>query len=66
MEDLFSTQEGFEDAVMGVYSLMTLPDVYGANLSFGYADVLAAYYTVGTKSAFYEASKYNYRSARRR
>ena len=63
VEDLFSTQEGFEDAVMGVYSLMTLPDVYGANLSFGYADVLAAYYTVGTKSAFYEASKYNYREA---
>ncbi|MFR3330014.1 MAG: RagB/SusD family nutrient uptake outer membrane protein [Odoribacter splanchnicus] len=63
VEDLFSTQEGFEDAVMGVYSLMTLPDVYGANLSFGYADVLADYYTVGTKSAFYEASKYNYREA---
>ena len=63
VEDLFSTQEGFEDAVMGVYSLMTLPDVYGANLSFGYADVLAAYYTVGTKSAFYEASKYNYSEA---
>ena len=63
VEDLFSTQEGFEDAVMGVYSLMTLPDVYGANLSFGYADVLAAYYTVGTKSAFYKASKYNYREA---
>ena len=63
VEDLFSTQEGFEDAVMGVYSLMTLPDVYGANLSFGYADVLAAFYTVGTNSAFYEASKYNYREA---
>lgn len=63
VEDLFSTQEGFEDAVMGVYSLMTLSNLYGADLSFGYVDVLAAYYTVGTKSAFYEASRYNYKEA---
>ncbi len=59
-EDLFLTQKGFEDAVVGVYSLMTLPDLYGANLSFGYVDVLARYYRVGSKSTFYEAYKYEY------
>ena len=59
-EDLFSTQGGFEDAMMGVYSLISLPDLYGANLSFGYIDVLAAYYKVESKSAFYEASLYDF------
>ena len=62
-EDLFSKERGFEDAMVGVYSLMTLPDLYGANLSFGYVDVLARYYRIGTKSSFYEASRYDYENS---
>lgn len=60
VEDLFSTQKGFQDALIGVYSLMTLPDLYGSNLSFGYTDVLANYYKLETKSAFKKASVYDY------
>lgn len=59
-EDLFSTQKGFEDALFGVYSLMTLPASYGANLTFGYTDVLARYYKVGSKSHFNYAYKYTF------
>ena len=31
-EDLFSKERGFEDAMVGVYSLMTLPDLSGERM----------------------------------
>lgn len=43
-EDLFKTEVGFNDALIGVYSLMSMQDCYGATLSFGWLDVLAQYY----------------------
>ena len=34
-EDLFSTEAGFRDALIGVYALMATDNLYGKNLSFG-------------------------------
>ena len=44
-EDLFSTESGFRDALIGVYALMSTSNLYGRNLSYAYLDVLAQYYT---------------------
>lgn len=43
--DMFSTEEGYKDALTGAYSLMTSTDLYGRDMTFGVMDVLAGYYT---------------------
>ena len=40
-EDLFSTPAGFKSALAGCYTAMTLPDLYGRELTYGMAGVLA-------------------------
>jgi len=37
-EDLFQQESGFRDVLTGVYSLMSAPESYGRQLSFGYVD----------------------------
>ncbi len=64
-EDLFSTENGFRDGLIGVYSLMTTNNSYGDYLSYSYLDVLAQYYdNVKTLSAyqhkFQKAVNYEY------
>lgn len=66
-EDLFSTEAGFRDALIGVYALMATSNLYGKNLSYGYLDVLAQYYTsprsntsTGYEHNFKNAAAYNY------
>lgn len=39
--DLFSTAQGFEDAIYGVYGSMTSPSLYGRDFTWGLTDVLA-------------------------
>ena len=66
-EDLFSTEAGFRDALIGVYALMATSNLYGKNLSYGYLDVLAQYYTsprsntsTGYEHNLKNAAAYNY------
>lgn len=49
-EDLFSTEAGFRDALVGVYALMCQEISYGKNLSYGYVDILAQYYSSPRKN----------------
>lgn len=60
-EDIFRTEEGFRDVLIGVYSLMATSNLYGKNLSYAYLDVLAQYYPNPRKttSAGYEHSLKN-------
>lgn len=44
VEDLLSTESGFDDVLTGVYSIMTTSSSYGANLSYAFLDVLAQYH----------------------
>lgn len=66
-EDLFSNETGFRDALIGAYSLMVLPDVYGRDLTCGWLDVLAQYYpntltqTPTGEHEYKQAASYNYK-----
>lgn len=61
-DKLFSTPEGFENALYGVYTSLTQPALYGKNMTWGFMDVLAQYYKVYSNSnhTYYEAARYNY------
>lgn len=47
-ETLFETEEGAQDALMGVYAKLADDALYGNQLSYRYLDVLAGYYKGGT------------------
>ena len=61
-EDLFETEQGFRDALIGCYALMAQPELYGAELTFTYMDVLSGYYTTasGSLNAFRYAYEHDY------
>ncbi|HEY8894731.1 MAG TPA: RagB/SusD family nutrient uptake outer membrane protein, partial [Niastella sp.] len=39
--DLFETEDGFKDALIGTYQLLSDKKAYGQNLTMGFADALA-------------------------
>lgn len=41
---LFSTERGFQEALSGVYTLMSEGELYGRELTYGFADVIAQQY----------------------
>ncbi len=49
-EDLFSTEAGFRDALVGIYALMCRDMSYGKDLSYGFVDILAQYYSSPRKN----------------
>lgn len=60
-EDLFAQESGFRDVLTGVYSLMSSPQLYGKQLTFGYVDVLAQYYSISANDHEYiETKDYHY------
>lgn len=54
-DDNFSSEQGFKDALTGVYLLMTETSVYGQELTYGMLDAMAQYYT-----GLAQASSYNF------
>lgn len=52
---LFSTERGFQEALSGVYTLMSEPELYGRELTFGFTDVIAQQY-----GSLHEVSPYFY------
>lgn len=66
-EDLFQDERGFNDALIGVYTLMSTKELYGDNLSYGFVDVLAQYYggiSNNTSHTFQETSQFDYEDIR--
>ncbi len=64
-EEMFEDVQGFKAALFGIYTKMATRDLYGANLTFGFIDVLAQYYEIGSSQhSFYQAAQYNYAAAR--
>ena len=43
-DDLLKTEQGYKDALVGAYTLMTPESLYGRELSFGFFDALAKFY----------------------
>lgn len=62
-DELFQTEDGFKDAVNGLYSLCLNEEIYGKELMGGLPDVLAQNYSVPvTDNAGYrQAAMYNYK-----
>jgi len=63
-EDLFKTESGFQDALVGVYLNMASTDLYAKNLSWHFIDVLGQPYVVppsGSSDSYY-IKKYSYTS----
>ncbi|HEY8387715.1 MAG TPA: RagB/SusD family nutrient uptake outer membrane protein [Parasegetibacter sp.] len=60
-EEMFEDVQGFRSALFGIYTKMSTRDLYGANLTFGFVDVLAQYYDIGSSQhSFYYPSIYEY------
>ncbi|HVI48529.1 MAG TPA: RagB/SusD family nutrient uptake outer membrane protein [Chitinophaga sp.] len=60
-KDLLSNEQGFQDALTGVYMKMADSTLYGQSLTMTFLDVMAQRYNINTQSqAFYQASVYNY------
>ena len=49
-EELFSTQQGFNEALVGAYVTMTAEAAYGRELTYGMLSVMAADYSVSSSS----------------
>lgn len=60
-EEIFQDAEGFRTALLGVYTKMASRELYGANLTIGFIDVLAQYYPIeSSQHSFYHYNQYEY------
>lgn len=62
--EMFSAEEGFKGALAGVYTAMTQPSLYGRELTFGIADVVAQQWKISSNHQYSDAVKYEYESIR--
>ena len=51
--DLFAKESGFKTALLGAYIELASPSLYGGNLTMGFMDVLAQYYSVTSEESTY-------------
>nr|WP_121272964.1 RagB/SusD family nutrient uptake outer membrane protein [Pedobacter schmidteae] len=60
-DDLLINEQGFKDALLGIYSKMSTRDLYADNMTMGFVDVLAQRYAVSNiNHNFYYAVRYDY------
>lgn len=61
-DDLFATEDGFQQALTGIYARMSKSDLYGMELSFGMADLLGQYWNIyAVNNRHYSLINYDYR-----
>lgn len=58
-EVLFKSESGYQDALTGIYTIMSRTDMYGGNETMGFLDMVAQVYT-GVSSTYEDALEYNY------
>lgn len=63
--DLFSSERGFQEALTGVYTLMTKPALYGKEMTYGFVDVIAQQWSLSSANAnnspaYFFANRYDY------
>lgn len=64
-EDLFKTQDGFKEALAGVYTSMNATSLYGRELTFGMLDAVAQQWNITAEDnshTYYDAVNYDYES----
>lgn len=59
-KDLFSTENGFKEALTGIYLKMGADDIYGRTTTYGFLDVLAQYYKNADETYAGHQDKLNY------
>ncbi|MAW95391.1 MULTISPECIES: RagB/SusD family nutrient uptake outer membrane protein [unclassified Leeuwenhoekiella] len=60
-DELFEDEQGYKDALYGVYQMVSDKSLYGDNLTMGFVDVLAQQYNTRSSShMFYNAGLYRY------
>lgn len=62
LDVMFETEQGFKDALIGCYMILSESSLYGAELTCTFLDVLAQQYALlgSTSGAYYNASRYMY------
>lgn len=64
-EDQFESEEGFKDALIGVYIGMTKPEAYGKDLTYNLVDLLSQQYaTLPANGMYAQVQQFNYRGTR--
>lgn len=64
-DEQFANQQGFTDALFGIYQKAATTSGYGTNLTFGFVDVLAQQFenkSVQTTTWYGQTARYNYTS----
>ena len=62
-ENLFSTGNGYRNALNGVYLDLGTSTLYGQNLSWGFMDLIAQYYSpveLNKERVYYQALNYKF------
>lgn len=59
-DDLFKTEAGFKDALIGAYTLMKAEALYGRELSYGFVDVVTGPYATYNNSVYNEVAQWKY------
>lgn len=61
-EDVFKTEQGYMDAITGIYLNLNTNALYGKELTFGFLDVIGKQHTLfsGISQEYYYPSLYNY------
>ena len=62
-EQQFQDQQGFQDAVIGVYLQLTGASLYGQDLTWGYLELLAQNYELVASSSYKAYFEYDYEEA---
>lgn len=63
-DDNFSTEQGYKDALTGVYLLLTDESLYGKELTFGMLDAMGQYYTgIATNNTYRYDAAFDYQNA---
>lgn len=62
-DDLFQNDEGFQDAIYGVYSHLAMNKLYGRRISFEYTDLCAQYFLPPTNMERNDVSRLNFKDS---
>lgn len=59
-DELFKTEAGFKDALIGAYTLMKAEALYGRELTYGFMDVVPGYYAVWDNEVYKDVAQWKY------
>lgn len=61
-DDLFKSEAGFKEALIGVYIGMSDAKIYGKELTFGFLDAVGQQYEISSGTQYYNSQIFNYKA----